>query len=152
MQTMKLRLNDSKWLLALLLTLFSCRNDENDIPESEVYVKTSYSEYQALMMPNSAVVYEKNNIYPANFKLGYGGVVIFRDMDRQVHCCDLSCPYENLRTVNLTIKMPYATCPECGSKFDLTYGACNPVMGPATCGLKLYHNIRDTGDYIKVVN
>ena len=75
MQIMKLRLSDLKWLLALFLTLFSCRNDESDIPESEVYVKTSYSEYQALLMPNSAVVYEKDNIYPANFRLGYGGVV-----------------------------------------------------------------------------
>lgn len=151
---MKLQLNSRKWIVGALMPLLmlSCRNDENEIPECEVYVKTSYSEYQTLLMTNSAVVYEKDALYPANFRLGYGGILIFRDLERQIRCCDLSCPYENLRSVTLDVKMPYATCPECGSKFDLTYGACNPIKGPASCGLKLYTKIRDTGSYILVTN
>lgn len=149
---MRLQFTKTILLFILVVSGFSCKDDRTTIPESEVYVKTTFSEYQTLMSVNRAVVYSVNKIYPLNFKLGYGGVCIFRDLERQIKCCDLSCPYESLRTVTLDIKMPYAICPECGSKFDLTYGQGNPIEGPVKCGLKMYTKIRDTGEYILVTN
>ena len=141
-------------LLIASFMLLSCRNDESSIPNSEVYVKTTVSEYTTLMSPNSCVVYPYDGVYPVNYRLGYGGIVIVRDMDRQVHAFDLACPQELLRTVVLTIKMPYATCGQCGSKFDLTYGLGNPVSGPAKSGMKEYKETFDRMnlEYILVTN
>ena len=139
-------------LLLLSAVLFSCRNDESSIPVAEVYVKTTYSEYMNLMRVNSCVVYTKDDTYPTNFKLGHGGVVIFRDLEGLIRSCDLACPYEALPGSTLEVEMPFAYCLECGSKFDLSYGVGNPVGGPAECGMKVYNKIRDNGEYILVTN
>ena len=83
-------------LVFLCILLNACRNDESSIPEAEVYVRTTYSEYMNLMRVNSCVIYNKDDTYPSNFKLGYGGVIIFRDLEGLVRSCDLACPYEAL--------------------------------------------------------
>lgn len=134
------------------LLLFSCKDDESLIPDCEVYVKTYTSEYNELRTANHAVLYPITGVYPSNFKLGYGGVAIFRDLEGKVGCCDLACPCDKSRSNPLTIQMPWAICPLCDSKFDLSYSVGNPVEGPATSGLRMYRNIRDTGDYILVTN
>lgn len=139
-------------LFLLLVILSSCRNDQSAIPSAEVYVKTSYSEYMTLMKVNSCVIYSQDDIYPSNFKLGYGGIIIFRDLEGLIRSCDLACPYEALPGFRLEVEMPFAYCSECGSKFDLTYGVGNPIGGPAECGMKIYNKIRDTGESILVTN
>ncbi|MBO7427127.1 MAG: hypothetical protein J6U08_00265 [Paludibacteraceae bacterium] len=139
-------------LVLSAVILFSCRDDETLVPNSEVYVKTRTSEYNELRTPNHAVAYEYDGLYPSNFKLGYGGVAIFRDLEGKLGCCDLACPNDRSRMNPLQISMPFATCPLCGSKFDLSYGAGNPVGGQSKTPLRMYHNIRDTGEYITVIN
>lgn len=138
--------------ICLLLFPCSCKDDESLIPDSEVYVKTYTSEYNMLRTPNHAVTYEYNGVYPSNFKLGYGGVAIFRDLEGKLGCCDLACPNDKSRMNPLTISMPFAYCPLCESKFDLSYGIGNPVEGPAKSPLRLYRSIRDNGEYILVTN
>lgn len=135
-----------------VLTLCGCEDDESPIAEYPVYVKTSYSEYQTLRFINRFVLYERDGVYASNFELGYGGVCIFRDLDNRLGAFDLACPYENLRTVCLEVDMPYAVCPMCGSKYDLSYGLGNPVGGPSKSVLKIYDKIMDRGDYIVVTN
>ena len=139
-------------LIFFCILLTACRNDESSIPEAEVYVRTTYSEYMNLMRVNSCFIYSKDDTYPSNFKLGYGGVIIFRDLEGLVRSCDLACPYEALPGFKLEVEMPFAFCLECGSRFDLSYGVGNPVGGPAECGMKIYNKIRDTGEYIMVTN
>ena len=138
--------------LLLLLLLTNCKSDESSIGDYSVYVKTTYSEYQTLRTPNRAVTYTADRVYSTNFQLGYGGICIFRDINGTLGCCDLACPYEKLRTTRLTINMPFATCEQCGSKFDLSYGVGNVMNGPATTILKMYSKVVDRGDYILVTN
>ncbi len=139
-------------LLGVLAVLSACKDDESTIADYPVYVKTSYSEYQTLATVNRCVTYTNDDVYSTNTQLGFGGICIFRDLNGDIGCCDLACPYENLRTVTLTVKMPYATCTQCGSKFDLSYGTGTPLQGPAKSILKLYTKIIDTGEYIRVSN
>ena len=134
------------------IIFFSCKDDESFVPNSEVYVKTRTSEYNELQIPNHAVVYEYDGLYPSNFKLGYGGLAIFRDLEGKLSCCDLACPVEKSHMNPLKITMPYAICPLCGSKFDLSYSVGNAVEGEAKTPLRMYRNIRDTGEYIIVTN
>lgn len=135
-----------------LCVFFSCKDDESSIPSSEVYVKTRTSEYNELRTPNHAVVYEYNGLYPSNFKLGFGGLAIFRDLEGKLGCCDLACPVDKSHMNPLDIKMPFATCPLCGTKYDLSYGVGNPINGDSKTPLRMYRNIRDTGEYIIVTN
>ncbi len=140
------------FLPILLSLLTNCKSEESAIGDYSVYVKTTYSEYQTLRTPNRAVTYTSDRVYSSNFQLGYGGVCIFRDINGSLGCCDLACPYEKLRTTRLTIKMPFATCEQCGSKFDLSYGVGNVMNGPSTSILKMYSKVVDRGDYILVTN
>lgn len=142
------------FLLVFSLPFFqSCRDDESLVPICEVYVKTYVSDYNELRIPNHAVAYYRDNaIYPSNFKLGYAGVALFRDLEGNLGCCDLACPNDKSRSNPLQVKMPYVFCPVCESKFDLSYGLGNVVSGPAKSPLRMYRNIRDTGEYIMVTN
>lgn len=141
-------------IVLVLLLLPSCKEDETEtsIGEYPVFLKTSYSEYQTLRTPNQCVVYPADRVYSTNFQLGYGGICLFRDIDNHLGCVDLACPYENLRTTTVVVKMPTASCPICGSQFDLTYGLGNVTKGPSTKRLKTYSKIVDYGDHIKVSN
>ena len=139
-------------LVISFLISFSCKDDESLVPNSEVYVKTRTSEYSELRTPNHVVVFENDGLYPSNFKLGYGGVAIFRDLEGKLGCCDLACPNDKSRMNPITISMPFATCPLCGSKFDLSYSVGNAVGGTSNVPLRMYRNIRDTGEYIVVTN
>lgn len=135
-----------------ILLCATCRDDESLVPDSEVYVKTYTSEYLELMIPNHAVTYTLSSLYPSNYKLGYGGIAIFRDLEGKIGCCDLACPNDKSRSNPLVVDMPFAICPMCLSKFDLSYSLGNPVEGPAKSGLRMYRNIRETGEYIMVTN
>lgn len=141
-------------MLSVLFSLqfFGCKEEESRVPDSEVYVKTYTSEYNELMTVNHAVTYTYNQIYPSNYKLGYGGVAIFRDLEGRLGCCDLACPSDRSRSNPLQISMPYAVCPICHSKFDLSYSLGNVIEGQALSGLRMYRNIRDTGEFIVVAN
>ena len=140
------------FLVLSAIIFFSCKDDESLVPSSEVYVKTRTSEYNELRIPNHAVTYEYDGLYPSNFKLGYGGIAIFRDLEGKLGCCDLACPNDKSRMNPLKVAMPFATCPLCGAKFDLSYSTGNPVDGSTKTPLRMYRNIRDTGEYIVVTN
>jgi len=52
----------------------------------------------------------------------------------------------------VNVKMPYAVCPKCNTKYDLTFGFCSPVSGPGKFPLKIYQSVFEAGDYIQVRN
>lgn len=139
-------------LFVLLLPFFSCNDEET--ANYSVYVKTSYSEYQELLYANRCVLYTYDDYYQTNERIGLGGICILRDMERTLHAFDLACPYERLREVTLTIEMPRATCSQCGSVFDLTYGLGNCISGPSERSMMEYKNVTDRVNlgYIVVTN
>ena len=142
-------------LLNSFLIFFSCQKEQrSSIPSCEVYIETSPSEYVKLLTPNSAVsyIYTPGMSVPTNFRFGYGGVLIYRDLDGKIRSCDLACPVEASRTVRVDVRMPRAVCPVCRSEFDLSWGFAAPVAGPAKETLRVYDNVRLKTNSIVVVN
>jgi nitrite reductase/ring-hydroxylating ferredoxin subunit len=140
-------------LLFLSGFFFSCKKEiRSSIPNAEVYIETSPSEFAKLRNPNSAVSYIPGDLRPINFRFGFGGVLIFRDLDGRVRSCDLACPVEASRTIRVEVKMPYAVCPVCHSEFDLSWGFASPKSGPAKEPLRLYNNVFERATSIVVSN
>lgn len=136
---------------SLLLSVASCDDEEtSSIPNCRVELVTPYSDYMKLRNAGSYVVYEKNGFYAAGTRLGYGGVLIFRDYDGVLHACDLACPVEANESVTVEVSMPYAVCPKCGTKYDLTFGFCSPVNGSSKHTLRIYESVFERGEYIQV--
>jgi len=134
---------------------FSCKKEiRSSIPSSEVYIETSPSEYAKLRSPNNAVsyIYTPGVPSPASFKYGYGGVLIYRDLESRIRSCDLACPVEASRTVRVEVNMPFAVCPVCNSKFDLSYGLASPVAGQAKETLYIYTHVYERANSIVVSN
>ena len=142
-------------LLIIFLIFFACKKEErSSIPSCEVYIETSPSEYSKLLTPNSSVsyIYTPGMSVPANFRFGYGGVLIYRDLDSKLRSCDLACPVEASRTIRVEVQMPRAVCPVCKSEFDLSWGFAAPVAGPAKEPLRVYDNVRTKSNSVVVVN
>jgi nitrite reductase/ring-hydroxylating ferredoxin subunit len=140
------------WLLAAL----ACSTVEQDsaIPQSQVYLKTTYDDYTKLQNPGCYKTFiPGDGLYATNTELGYAGIVIFRDFEGKLHCCDLACPVEASRTTRVTVNASLeATCPKCGSVFQLGWGLATPTSGPAKEALKIYSHITDNGTTITVSN
>ena len=86
--------------------------------------------------------------------LGYGGVVVVHSSaDDNYYAFDLACPYEVLPSVKIEIEDGglYASCPKCGSRFDISFGSGHPVNGPATGGLRRF-TVTPSGNYLIVSN
>ncbi len=140
-------------ILLLSILSFSCDKEiRSSIPSCEVYIETSPSEYAKLRNPNNAVSYIPEGFVVVSFKYGYGGVLIYRDLESKIRSCDLSCPVEASRTTRVTVNMPFAVCPVCDSKFDLSYGFASPVSGPAKESLHIYTHVYERTNSIVVSN
>ena len=134
---------------------FSCEEKiRSSIPDCEVYIETQYDEYVKLKTYGNWVSYfrQPGVQAPAKFRYGYGGVLIYRDLNGNVRSCDLACPVEALPTVRVEINMLSAVCPECGSKFDLSWGLAAPVSGPAKESLYNYSQVFERATTIVVSN
>ena len=139
--------------VALFLSISSCREEEeNPIPEHNVNVCTPYTDFMQLRNAGSHIEYKYGNYYAAGTLLGYGGILIFRDYDNKLHAADLACPVEADNTITVEVNMPYAVCPKCNTKYDLTFGFCSPVSGPGKFPLKIYQSVFEAGDYIQIRN
>lgn len=142
-------------VLTIISSFFitSCeREEENPIPNLSVNIRTPYSDFMQLRNAGSHIEYKYGNFYAAGTALGYGGVLIFRDYDNKLHAADLACPVEADKTVTVRVEMPYAICPNCNSKYDLTFGFCSPISGPSKHNLRIYQSVFEAGDYIQVRN
>lgn len=84
--------------------------------------------------------------------IGYSGLVIFHGFDEKFYAFDLCCPNECDREVRVEpSSVGIATCPECGSEFDIGFGTGTPTKGPATSILRRY-NVSVNGTVIRVTN
>lgn len=142
------------FIIPVLFLLLSCEKEvRSSIPDCDVYIKTNKSEYTRLSTVNSAVTYtiDGGGSIPVNFRYGYGGVVIYRDLDEKIRSYDLACPVEALPTIRVKIQTPFAVCPQCGSKFDLN-AIGTPVSGPSKLPLHLYTHAYEYNGEIIVTN
>ncbi|NCA79819.1 MAG: hypothetical protein EOM76_06500 [Sphingobacteriia bacterium] len=84
--------------------------------------------------------------------LGYGGIVVFRSFEDKFVAFDLACPHEIKRTVRVQVDMSgIATCPVCGSTFDVGYGTGIPSSGSVAYPLKSY-TVLSYGDKLRIIN
>lgn len=76
---------------------------------------------------------------PTNFQYstlsytGYGGLLLVADLENLPLVYDLACPVERKRTVRVTYDRDtqLATCPKCGSEFNVCEHNGSPVSGEA---------------------
>ena len=100
--------------------------------------------------------------YISDSRTGFGGVLLIGGMDPYTGdtntplAYDLSCPVERSPEIRVYVDPVSfdAICPVCGSHYDVTMAAGNPISGPASnkhnrYGLKRYRCLPTTfGGYI----
>ncbi len=139
--------------LAFSIGISSChKEEEQPIPERNVNIRTPYADFMQLRNAGSHVEYHYGEYYAAGTLIGFGGVVVFRDYDNKLHAADLACPVEVDENITVNVNMPYAICPQCNTKYDLTFGFGTPVSGPGKFPLKMYQSVFEAGDYIQIRN
>ena len=82
------------FLLFCASILFSgCTKEEiNPIPECRVNLRTPYVDYVSLKNPGTYKEYlPDGTLYSLNTQLGFGGVLVFRDLENKLRACDLAC-------------------------------------------------------------
>ena len=69
--------------------------------------------------------------------IGYGGVVVYIDINGQYNAFDLACPYCAGRGRRMPCLMDgiHAVCPECGEHYDVGSGTAAPQQGIAKEGM-----------------
>lgn len=118
-----------------ILCLLSCGKEEySDIPSTPVnitlYLGDKDKELNAILAHK---IITKNDINTSQREYaGFGGVLVYHHSNGTFQAFDIACPYEI--KANTTIKVDpegiTATCPKCGSKFDLeSFGG--PISGPS---------------------
>lgn len=139
-----------------VLTNCSKIDVDSSIPDYRVDFKTTLpSDYNYLKTVGTYKVYtEDNGAYAANTYLGYGGLLVFRDFNGTIRCCDLACPFcyseEHCNYRIVPNSSLLAKCNNCNSVYDIQWGLCIPVEGPSKEPLKIYSHCSDTGTAIRV--
>lgn len=147
-------------LLVGILCLLSCGKTEySDIPYTRVSLTLYLGDKDRTLndvYANKIITHKEINT-SQNESAGFGGVMVYHHSSLLFLAYDIACPYEI--NANTTIAVDdgglTATCPKCGSVYDLeTYG--NPVSGPSTESpgkkrLRQYSVIQ-SGDILRVTN
>lgn len=130
-------------LLAVLLTACKDANIQSPVPQAAVYLDIDIArEYpgfvpespcQSLSFPRyGSIVYERD-------RLGYGGVVVWIDVEGHYCAADMCCPkcLSPRQPVEVPNNGSVATCPICGEEFTLitqygmpTKGICKDILKP----------------------
>jgi len=128
-----------KLAFSILLTswAFGCKDQYNPIEgDADFWIENidSDPEFKALTAPNSAVY----------VKGGIGGIIIFRAKYEQAiddfYAFDRACPHEGENTTKVVWSKDdpfYATCPKCGSVYNLVGKAID--KGPSEYPLFSYN-------------
>ena len=103
-----------------------------------VYGVSGYGDYNSFIY---ALGQPRNFAYTVGSCTGFGGVLLVSGfnpftLEASVPMAyDLACPVERKPDVRVRMVagelLPYAVCPECGSKYDVVERAGAPVSGPA---------------------
>ncbi len=123
----------------LMLIPLSC-DKENENPVPYVYVNFSVN-------IGTTQIIELNNIGGyAYFSGGFRGIIIYRTSDSEFKAYDRACPFHPHED-NAFVRVDQAwlaTCPECGSMFELNFGSV--VDGPSKHPLREYRTFYNPPD------
>jgi nitrite reductase/ring-hydroxylating ferredoxin subunit len=122
------------------LPLVGCNDNViSSIPDFPVYLELNLtSTYPTFRNSfNKYLLFEKQ-VFVTD-RIGYGGILVYTDLNGEYCAFDLSCPYEAKPTIRVEPNTTgQAVCEGCGSVFDLTSGIGNPISGKAKEVLKRY--------------
>lgn len=141
------------FILLLGVCLSSCDkiNEESPVPKYTVSFSIDYRIYAPILDTQGGYY---TIIKPTEYGqyLGYSGLLIFHGFDDRFYAFDLCCPYECEREIRIVPEATgRATCPECGSEYDIGFGTGRPTKGPSTKFLRRY-NVTVSGSLIRVTN
>ena len=128
----------------ILLSHLSCTDEyDNPIPVAPVYLRLDLTHKdKELKTSPSYKEYTDKNINPVQGeRRGFGGILVVHTYDGKFVAFDRACPYEVRANVTVEVDnaVLYATCPECGSKYEIGHpGTGIRYEGVTTHGLRLY--------------
>ncbi|MDR1722748.1 MAG: (2Fe-2S)-binding protein [Tannerella sp.] len=137
----------------VLLAMNSCKVEENPIPDYAVYITIDLgTEDKELRAVPSYKEYTSKNTKPGFESVGFGGVLVVHTTLGDYKAFDRACPYEvnNNITVEVDDAILYATCPKCGTKYDIAFGTGAP-NGVSKHYLKTYR-VLQSGSKLTVRN
>lgn len=132
------------FVLALILAITpSCRdNFESSIPYVNFTTPIALANSNGLNIPYNPLV----------FNGGYGGIVVLYT-GYSYNAFDITCPYEVSLECKIKIEASdvIATCPCCGTQYNLMDGSVMLGTGPGTEPLRPYR-VTESSGYIYVSN
>lgn len=137
-------------VLGVLLTFFGCKDERNSLQSSvprypvNVTINTKVGEF-VHFQPTATLTYVFVDAagYHYNGRVvqplsvldayGYGGVVVYIDINGNYNAFDMACPYcaAQAKVRPCLIDGIFAKCPECEEEYDLGSGTAAPQKGIA---------------------
>lgn len=136
----------------LVLGICSCSKlEESDIPYALVYINIDlrFQDRDLMGLYNHKSITSPRTV---NEWTGYSGVLVVCGIDATTggttyYAYDLCCPHECKRNIRIEAdNAGKATCPECGTEFDIGYGTGAPTKGISQYPLRRYQVIPTSAD------
>lgn len=127
----------------IFLSCLSCTDEyDNPIPPAPVNLRLElmFKDKELKAIP-SYKEYTDRDINPGiGERRGFGGILVVHTVLGEYKAFDRACPYEV--RANITVEVDddklYATCPQCGSKYEIGFGTGSRSEGVTTHGLRPY--------------
>lgn len=137
-------------LLTILFSLCGCKDDHNSLQSpvprypvniiidtrSGVFVHFKPTALNTYVLVDQEGYHYNGEIVQRSVldAIGYGGVVVYIDIEGNYNAWDLACPYCAARGKRspCAIDGIFAICPACGEKYDLGSGTAAPQKGIAS--------------------
>lgn len=138
MHTLGLNIISATLIALLCLTACESRlNEQHPVPDAPVNLTLNIMrDAPALDIPGNT--YTITRPLTTNQYIGYSGLVIVHGVDGVFYAFDLCCPHEHQRDIRVDCSMISATCPTCGSSFNIGFGTGLPISGPSQYPMRSY--------------
>ncbi len=129
--------------LILMIMSVSCdKIQDSQVPNVPFSFTVDLNIANELRIPGNSV------FFPG---IGYGGVIVYCELEDSYYAYDATCTYEISQTCKVENEGVLGTCSCCGSEFFLT-GSAYPASGPAAAPLRLYNVSRVNSFTLRVYN
>ncbi len=128
--------------LALLMSASCDKVQDSQIPNVPFSFTINLNIANELRIPGNSM------FFPG---MGYGGVIVYCELEDSYYAYDATCTYEISQTCKIKNEGVLGTCSCCKSEFILIGGAF-PTSGPAPAPLKQYNVSIINGSTLRVYN
>ncbi|MDL2266277.1 hypothetical protein LJC43_07850 [Parabacteroides sp. OttesenSCG-928-G21] len=118
-------------LVVFLIVAGCTKTEKSRVPYAPVFFTVSLQyedkELSGLLKTKSFTKTRKAGEY-----IGYSGIFVVHGVDENFYAFDLCCPHEAQQDVKVTPSDDgVATCSECKTVYDISYGGGYPMSGPS---------------------